>query len=111
MDSAEGASLRGAPLFAPLSSDIDAPLQDRYASVRSLTETLAEPLSPEDQCIQSMPIVSPTKWHRAHTSWFFETFLLAPQLADYVSFNDSYGYLFNSIIKLSARSIHNPTEV
>jgi len=96
MDSAEGASLRGAPLFAPLSSDIDAPLQDRYASVRSLTETLAEPLSPEDQCIQSMPIVSPTKWHRAHTSWFFETFLLAPQLADYVSFNDSYGYLFNS---------------
>lgn len=86
----------GGSLFLPLSSDINAPLCDRYEAVRSVTESLAEPLSPEDQCIQSMPNVSPTKWHRAHTSWFFETFLLSKQLPSYELFDDSYCYLFNS---------------
>ena len=71
-------------------------LTDRYAEVRALTERLADPLSAEDQTIQSMPDVSPTKWHRAHTSWFFETFLLKPQLASYREFHPLYGYLFNS---------------
>ena len=51
----------------------------RYAEVRERTEALAAPLSPEDQTVQSMPDVSPTKWHRAHTTWFFETFVLPPQ--------------------------------
>ena len=69
-------------------------LTDRYAQVRSLTERLADPLSAEDQTVQSMPDVSPTKWHRAHTSWFFETFLLTPQ--GYREFHPMYGYLFNS---------------
>ena len=54
-----------------------ATLAERYAEVRALTDTLAAPLSAEDQTVQSMPDVSPTKWHRAHTTWFFETFVLA----------------------------------
>ncbi len=69
---------------------------DRYAQVRADTKRLTSPLSAEDQQIQSMPDVSPTKWHLAHTSWFFETFLLIPLAADYAPFNDQFGYLFNS---------------
>src|SRR5262249_30719696 len=60
------------------------------------TEALACPLSDEDQVVQSMPDVSPTKWHRAHTTWFFETFLLSPSLPGYAVFDPAYGYLFNS---------------
>ncbi|HUY21752.1 MAG TPA: ergothioneine biosynthesis protein EgtB [Acidimicrobiales bacterium] len=71
-------------------------LAARYRQVRDVTEELAGPLSPEDQTVQSMPDVSPTKWHRAHTSWFFETFLLEPQLHDYRPFHPAYAYLFNS---------------
>ena len=52
-------------------------LRARFAEVRAHTERLAAPLSPEDQTVQSMPDVSPTKWHRAHVTWFFETFVLA----------------------------------
>ena len=69
---------------------------DRYLDVRAHTERLAEPLSPEDQAIQSMPDVSPTKWHRAHTSWFFETFVLTPSLPRYQVHHPAYAYLFNS---------------
>jgi ergothioneine biosynthesis protein EgtB len=72
------------------------PLLDRFNSVRRLTETLAEPLSPEDQTVQSMPDASPTKWHLAHTTWFFETFVLKPRVAGYRPFDPAYEYLFNS---------------
>jgi ergothioneine biosynthesis protein EgtB len=75
---------------------VGAGLLDRYEAVRSFTERLAEPLSPEDQTVQSMPDVSPTKWHRAHTTWFFETFLLQPNLPGYTSVDPSYAFLFNS---------------
>jgi ergothioneine biosynthesis protein EgtB len=68
----------------------------RYSDVRGLTEELGAPLSPEDQTVQSMPDVSPTKWHRAHTTWFFETFLLEPSLPGYGAFDPHYAYLFNS---------------
>ncbi len=71
-------------------------LARRYTSVRDLTEQLAAPLSPEDQCIQTMDDVSPTKWHRAHTTWFFETFLLKPHLDGYREVDPDYAYLFNS---------------
>jgi ergothioneine biosynthesis protein EgtB len=67
-----------------------------YRSVRESTEALAAPLSAEDQVVQSMPDVSPTKWHRAHTTWFFETFVLSPELEGYESPNAAYAYLFNS---------------
>jgi ergothioneine biosynthesis protein EgtB len=67
-----------------------------YRRVRALTEALASPLSPEDQVVQSMPDASPTKWHRAHTTWFFETFVLAPELDGYCSPDPAYAYLFNS---------------
>jgi ergothioneine biosynthesis protein EgtB len=72
------------------------PLLDRFRRVRRQTEALAESLSPEDQTVQSMPDASPTKWHLAHTTWFFETFLLKPQLPTYRPFDPAYEYLFNS---------------
>jgi ergothioneine biosynthesis protein EgtB len=69
---------------------------DRYRDVRALTEALARRLSAEDQTVQSMPDVSPTKWHRAHTTWFFETFLLQPAAPGYRLYDDRFGFLFNS---------------
>jgi len=71
-------------------------LIDRYDEVRAHTETLATPLSPEDQTVQSMPDVSPTKWHRAHVTWFFETFVLADHEQGFAPFQDKYWFLFNS---------------
>jgi len=71
-------------------------LRQRYTDVREHTEDLAAPLSPEDQMVQSMPDVSPTKWHRGHTTWFFETFVLPRQNADYSPFHPAFGYIFNS---------------
>jgi len=73
-----------------------ADLSSRYERVRTFTELLAEPLSAEDQTVQTMPDVSPTKWHRAHTTWFFETFLLGQHQADYTPVDPAYGFLFNS---------------
>ncbi|GAA4807841.1 ergothioneine biosynthesis protein EgtB [Nocardioides caeni] len=71
-------------------------LAAHYVEVRDHTERLAAPLSPEDQTVQSMPDVSPTKWHRAHVTWFFETFLLQPHEAGFAPFQDTYWFLFNS---------------
>src|SRR6476659_5265908 len=71
-------------------------LVDRYKAIRRFSETLCEPLAVEDYVIQPMPDVSPTKWHLAHTSWFFETFLLASAVPDYRPFHPQFGYLFNS---------------
>ncbi len=69
---------------------------DRYNAVRGLTERLCQPLVVEDYVVQSMPDVSPTKWHLAHTTWFFETFLLKPHATGYLEFDPHFGYLFNS---------------
>ncbi|HEY5137439.1 MAG TPA: ergothioneine biosynthesis protein EgtB [Candidatus Nanopelagicales bacterium] len=71
-------------------------LVSRYDDVRAHSEALAAPLSPEDQTVQSMPDVSPTKWHRAHVTWFFETFVLADHEAGFAPFQDGYWFLFNS---------------
>ena len=67
-----------------------------YRAVRAETERRASPLSPEDQVVQSMPDASPTKWHRAHVTWFFEEFLLRPNALGYKVFDERFGYLFNS---------------
>jgi ergothioneine biosynthesis protein EgtB len=71
-------------------------LAERYQQVRAATEALCEPLATEDYVIQSMPDCSPTKWHLAHVSWFFETFLLRPNLDGYRPLDPQYAYLFNS---------------
>ncbi|MCH2108528.1 MAG: DinB family protein, partial [Polyangiaceae bacterium] len=68
----------------------------QYHSVRSRTRKLTEHLSAEDQTIQSMEEASPTKWHLAHTTWFFETFLLKPYVKSYQPLDPSWEYLFNS---------------
>ncbi len=73
-----------------------ATLSTRFEEVRARTERLAAPLSPEDQTVQSMPEVSPTKWHRAHVTWFFETFVLADHESDFAPFEERYWFLFNS---------------
>ncbi len=67
-----------------------------YLSVRRRTAELAAPLCVEDQVIQSMSDASPTKWHLAHTTWFFERFILADHAPGYVPVNEHYFYLFNS---------------
>jgi ergothioneine biosynthesis protein EgtB len=71
-------------------------LRDAFRTVRSASRELAAPLSAEDQCIQSMPDASPTKWHLAHTTWFFETVLLQPHADGYRAFDPRFQYLFNS---------------
>src|ERR1700723_2437565 len=71
-------------------------LAERFSGVRAGTQARAAPLSAEDQQVQSMPDASPTKWHLAHTTWFFETFLLIPSLPGYRPFDPAFGYLFNS---------------
>ena len=71
-------------------------LRARFQETREFTERLCAPLAAEDYVVQSMPDCSPTKWHLAHVSWFFETFLLTPNVATYRSPNPDYVYLFNS---------------
>lgn len=80
----------------------------RYRTVRARTEALAAPLSPEDQVAQSMPDASPVKWHRAHTTWFFETFLLKPLFPGYRPLRDEYAFLFNSYYEAAGPRLARP---
>lgn len=77
-------------------SDPHEPLSARYQRIRSATIYLCRSLKPEDFVIQSMPDVSPTKWHLAHITWFFEHFVLQPHLSGYKVFREEFNYLFNS---------------
>ena len=92
-----GQATIGADQLAPGHRHPDvAELARRYRSVRDMTMRLVEPLSAEDCQVQSMPDASPTKWHLAHTTWFFETFVLTPHAPGYQVFHPSFSYLFNS---------------
>jgi len=71
-------------------------LAQRFRAVRSFTRQIAAPLRTEDMVVQTMPDVSPTKWHWAHTSWFFETFLLERWETDFEPYHPDFRYLFNS---------------
>jgi len=71
-------------------------LSDRFRELRAQTLLLIADLQPEDTVVQTMPDVSPTKWHLAHVTWFFERFVLEPSLKNYARFDDQYHYLFNS---------------
>lgn len=76
---------------------VDSPsILEQYRKVRLASAAIVAPLEPEDCCIQSMPEVSPLKWHLAHTTWFFETFVLKPGLPGYQTLDSRYEYLFNS---------------
>lgn len=86
---------------------LEAPLTSRYERVRRLSETLCEGLEREDYVVQTMDDVSPTKWHLAHTSWFFETFLLS-HLSNYRCFSVAYEYLFNSYYNAVGPQFHRP---
>ena len=87
---------------AALKEASDLPKSDRerwieaFRCVRAETERRAAPLSAEDQVIQSMPDASPIKWHRAHTTWFFETFLLQANVPGYKVYDERFAFLFNS---------------
>jgi ergothioneine biosynthesis protein EgtB len=74
-------------------------LRERFAAIRETSMRITASLSPEDQMLQSMPDASPTKWHLAHTTWFFETFILLPLLPGYQAFDPHFQYLFNSYYK------------
>ncbi len=86
-----------------------ASLGERYEAVRTASEAFCEPLATEDYVVQTMPDASPTKWHLAHTSWFFETFVLRPFAPDYQSPNDAYQYLFNSYYVQAGPRFHRPS--
>ena len=92
------AHLKSVLTFPPASAEERnaAALASQYAAVRQQTDALTAQLSPEDQMVQSCPEASPAKWHLAHTSWFFETFILSSHLAGYRPFHPQFRDLFNS---------------
>src|SRR3569833_4535919 len=81
----------------------DGDLAARYARVRRLSESLVAPLSDADTSVQSMPDASPAKWHLAHTTWFFETFVLRDFVADYALHDERFPFLFNSYYEAEGR--------
>jgi hypothetical protein len=86
------------------SDELRARWRDAFRAVRAETERRAAALSPEDQIVQSMPDASPIKWHRAHTTWFFEQFVLRPHDPGYRPFDDRFAFLFNSYYVAAGRA-------
>src|SRR5512140_79733 len=92
--------------LSPAIGGTSSALVQRYVEVRRSTEQLCAPLSAEDQMVQSMAEASPTKWHQAHTTWFFETFVLEPYLEGYQPYDPDFRFLFNSYYKQVADAQH-----
>src|SRR5271156_2454511 len=84
------------PLKLPALSSQTSEVETFYRTVRLASRNLGKPLSDADATVQSMPDASPAKWHLAHTTWFFETMMLQPNLPGYRVFDDSFNFLFNS---------------
>jgi ergothioneine biosynthesis protein EgtB len=96
------------PALVVSESHIAEALAARYHRVRRVSLEICEPLEVEDYVVQSMPDTSPTKWHLAHTSWFFEQFLLKPLLQGYRAFHPDFEYLFNSYYQTVGRMHERP---
>ena len=79
-----------------VSRDSAESLSAKYMRIRKRSLELAAPLAPEDTVVQSMPDVSPTKWHLAHVTWFFERFVVQPNDSNYSPFDEQFDFLFNS---------------
>src|SRR5438128_12241091 len=94
--------------FNPAPDQAEPNLAMRYQQLRQATEKLCAPLSAEDCAVQSMPDCSPAKWHLAHTSWFFETFVLEREMTDYQHFNPAFCVLFNSYYKTVGEQYARP---
>ena len=90
-----GMRARGGVAESPAKHGMSA-IHAKYGAVRSMTDSLVAGLSAEDQMVQSCPDASPLKWHQAHTTWFFETFVLRQFLSDYKPFREEFHWLFNS---------------
>ena len=96
------------PQFSLAAAPLAAVLSEHYRAVRVLTPQLCRTLTPEDMTVQSMPDTSPAKWHLAHTTWFFENFILQPHARNYRAFHPQYGYLFNSYYQGAGRMHARP---
>ncbi len=93
------------PLYSGTVPD-PAELASDYQEIRRITASLTNPLEIEDYVIQAMANVSPPKWHLGHVSWFFEKFLLQPNLGSFKAFNPDYMYLFNSYYEGAGPQFH-----
>ena len=89
--------------MCPIGHTIQAVLADRFAGVRRRTVELCAPLSAEDSVVQPMPDASPAKWHLAHTTWFFETFVLGGE-----PFDPAFEFLFNSYYEAVGPRVERP---
>ncbi len=96
-------------MASPMAEISAAALSERYRAVREQTLLLIRELQAEDTVVQTMPDVSPSKWHLAHVSWFFERFVLEPYLKNYTRFDDRYHYLFNSYYYTAGEMHARPT--
>ena len=94
-----------APRRSVGSDVLETTIRSRYKTVRSATSAMAASFSAEDQMVQSCPEASPMKWHQAHTTWFFETFVLRPFLKGYEPFREDFHWLFNSYYNLLGQEI------